>query len=282
MFFLGKIEVNTKNIEEIEKVTNGGFFFIQTKNNTSFAGSIISINESSIRVDVVHLGIIDVPFATIKSITPRGKESSKYEFANPHPTRYFFNPSAIPLKKRHGYFQNTYFIFNNAQYGLTDNFSIGGGFAIPFFIYITPKVGFRITDKFYLGGGALLGTFNLTYSINRGNVFGIFYGTATYGNKENNISINLGWAGNNFNSSSWEWGDYPIMSLSGMKRVNTRIALVTENWFFNTSSSLGSIIFSFGVRILWEKHSIDALAISPTLLSNPIVLPGLSYVFKFE
>ena len=107
--FLGKIEVNTKNIEDMEMVTPEKIFLISTKNSTSFSGHIMSINKSFLKIEVLQLGIIEVPFETIKSITHVERQSSKYEFINPHPTRYFFSPSAIPLKKKTGYFQNLFF-----------------------------------------------------------------------------------------------------------------------------------------------------------------------------
>ena len=119
---------------------------------------------------------------------------------------------------------------------------------------------------------------------NRFNAFGILYGTATYGNNENNISVNLGWGGSTFfsTSSAWEWARYPTVSLSGMMRLSTRFALVSENWFFNFGgdNSVRSV-FSFGARALWGEHSIDFFGVSLPIEASPI-LPGVSYVFKIK
>ncbi|MDI9357178.1 MAG: hypothetical protein QM536_09170 [Chitinophagaceae bacterium] len=276
--FLGKMQVNTKNIEDIEKVTQEHLFSIQTKNNTSFVtGHIVNINKSSIQMEVLHMGIVEVPFQKIQSIAITQQESSKYRFTNPHPTRYAVTHSAIPLKKKEAYFQNFLVLFNGFQYGVTDNFSIGGGSFVPFVLFMNPRFGFRVADNVYLGGGAFLGTSTIFHAF-----FGVIYGTATYGNKENNISVNVGWGGTNMfsNAGSWEWLDSPIITISAMKRLSTRFAIVTEHAFFNDSDRLRYRTFSLGGRAIWVRHSLELSGIIP-FVGNSILLPCVGYVFKF-
>jgi hypothetical protein len=48
----------------------------------------------------------------------------QYWFENPNATRYLFGPTAIPLKKGEGYYQNTYIILQSFNIGVSNNFSI--------------------------------------------------------------------------------------------------------------------------------------------------------------
>ena len=82
-------------------------------------------------------------------------EGVNYWFPNPNNARYLFAPSAFNLRQVEAYFQNVYFLMNSPNYGVVDHFSIGGGVIIPPAVYITPKVNFKITEKFYAGVGGI-------------------------------------------------------------------------------------------------------------------------------
>lgn len=87
----------------------------------------------------------------------------EFRFPNPHATRYFFSPSAIPLRSGEGYYQNLELVGNFANVGVTDFFSIGGGFEFlstvagyPIF-FLTPKLGWQVADKWHVGSGVFMG-----------------------------------------------------------------------------------------------------------------------------
>lgn len=225
-------------------------------------------------------------------------------FANPNATRYFFAPSAIPLKKQEGYFQNAYLLANSVNIGITDNITIGGGVFIPFLFYITPKISAKIATNFYIGGGVL---FTQSFINDFDLSAGIGYGLVTYGNQEHNITIGSGYGFAKFNN---EYKDtkMPIVVCNGMTRISKKMSLITENWLMprrgynkevETTDPFGepmteSIYFnkdfysaavSLGLRLMpGIKTSVDFSIVG--IRSNPgqndIVLPYLDFVYKFN
>jgi hypothetical protein len=216
---------------------------------------------------------------------------------NPHPSRYFFAPSAIPLKKGEKYYQNALFLVNSFQVGLNDHFSIGGGLVIPFALFITPKIGYQVSEKVHVGGGILFAT-----SLIRGLNFGVGtgYGSVTYGTKEHNLTLNAGLGAYNENTGfgrddyNWKFAKNPLFTFSGMTRISNRIMLITENWFFSTTtvnydengqflnSNTGyKAILSGGARILMERSAFDVGFLTPTFGDGTGAIPYVAYNIKF-
>jgi hypothetical protein len=102
----------------------------------------------------------------------------------------------------------------------------------------------------------------------------------TYGNKNNNITgaLGWGWADGNFSSK-------PLVTISGMTRLSKRVALVSENWIVPGAGSKSSYygIFSYGVRFLGEKTSIDLAFMNNRDISKGIFIgiPWLDFVVNF-
>ncbi len=211
-------------------------------------------------------------------------------FENPHPTRYFFGPSAIPIKKGEKYYQNALFLLNSFQIGITDNFSIGAGTIIPFAVFITPKIGYQVSKNLHLGGG-----FIVVNSLLKDPNFGIGagYGSATLGSKEHNLTLNVGLgAYKDLSDMKWKTADKPMVTLSGMTRISDHLMLMSENWFVSANTvnyddngnrivktkTLG--ILSLGVRYLGNQYAFDAGFISPSE-GGLFAFPYLSYNRKF-
>ena len=68
-----------------------------------------------------------VMVAQTHEVTGDNLKDGEYWFPNLHDTRYFFSPSAFGLEEGEGYFGHSYWMLWQAQYGISDNFSIGGG-----------------------------------------------------------------------------------------------------------------------------------------------------------
>ncbi|HEY3384984.1 MAG TPA: hypothetical protein VGK46_00660, partial [Saprospiraceae bacterium] len=158
-------------------------------------------------------------------------------------------------KKGEGYYQNVWIFFNQVSYGITDNISIGAGI-VPLFLFagastpvwLTPKLSIPIVkDKFNVGAGALVGT--VLGEEDAG--FGIAYGTTTFGNRNTNVSLGLG-----YGYLSGEWADVPTVSLSAMIRTGQRGYLITENYFIGTADE-DAILLSFGGRRLIKNSGLD-------------------------
>ena len=81
---------------------------------TSNAGVRMQIDRSSI--------------SRIYPLSPREQAG----FSDPNRTRYLYSPSAFALKQGEGYLSQKQLFFTSVAYGLTDEFTILGGAALPF------------------------------------------------------------------------------------------------------------------------------------------------------
>jgi hypothetical protein len=215
-------------------------------------------------------------------------------FQNPNYTRMFFAPTAKPLKKSDGYLQNIDIFGFAANYGITDNFSVGGiASLIPGvkaeqqILAFTPKFGFNINKDLSVGGGLL-------YFSGAGVAqVGVGYGVATLGSADTNLTLGIGGAyGNiskkgffaNVGQESMVSGSGAIVGMAGgMHRIGENLSIVSENWIINNNVSKdSSYLFSYGVRLFWEKSSWDIAVmypVIPNVTSYP--LPYIDYVWHF-
>lgn len=301
---LGKTTLATSQISNEKVIQEDLYVELGLVNERSIVGILQDFQSTSLQILTEKTGLLDISRSQIKSIQRIEKEqiqNGNYVFPNPHPTRYFFGPSAIPLKKGEKYFQNAYVLANSMQVGLTDHLSIGGGVVIPFLFFITPKIGYQVSEKVHIGGGILVAN-SFIKDLNLG--IGVAYGSMTLGSQEHNVTLNAGWGATKQNTydpmtyqslSSWGLADKPMFTLSGMTRISKRCMLITENWLFSvkeyTYDSIGNMngtksntngILSGGVRVMWKKTSLDAGILSPIGGGAPAMgIPYLDYVIKF-
>ncbi len=287
----GNIELKAYMIKSIKKEDIEAYYLVFLADGNEFYGKILERRKTEIDFETKTLGKVTVPVINIKKMQKVEEEKiveGSYWFSNPNNTRYFYGPSAFNLKKGEAYYQNVYVIANSANYGVTDHFSIGGGFVIPFAVYVIPKVNFKIAEKFYAGAGVLGGII-----IGSGG-FGIAYGITTYGTNEHNITLGAGYGF--FDNESME---RPIFNLNGMTRVSKKIALVTENWsipvthydyvydtnynYTRTERKEYDTYISYGMRIMGEKITIDiAFVNSKDIVQELFVgIPYVDFVYKF-
>lgn len=252
---------------------------IELNDGSIFIGNILqkdSVYLVMITSSISKLEILISKIKTIEIVNELNLKNGIYWFPNPHATRYLYAPSAFNLKKGEGYYQNTLLILNSFNLGITDNISIGGGLEListfaatdPIF-FVTPKVGFKVSEKFHAGGGVLFARIP-------GTALGTIFGTVTYGSKDHNITSSLGWG-----FVDGEFSQRPIITLSGMTRVSKRAALVSENWFVPIDGYYG--LFSYGVRFFGEKMAIDLAFINNPDIFEAIAIgiPYVSFTVKF-
>ena len=301
---IGRVTIPLKMIEKITRLSGNQYCMLTLNDGKTFTGLILKQNDQEIVIETESLGNLTISNSKIREIKMVEREQivdGKYFFPNPHATRYFFAPSAIPLKKGEGYFQNAYIFVNSVQIGITDNFSMGGGIGIPFIFFITPKVGYEVARNVYLGAGVLFAT---TISSDMPFGVGVAYGSLTLGNSENNITLSGGWGAikreqynsqTNSYSNKWELARNPIFTFSGMVRIARKCSLVSENWAFTTkeydenmsgpSESYRYVyraMVSGGFRLMGEKNSFDLALVVPLITDGTTFgFPYLDYVFKF-
>jgi hypothetical protein len=255
--------VNGQNTAGTDAIKTDKQYEIILTDGSAFTGTILSRDSATVVFQTNSIARMDIPVRQMKSlkeIQPPIPGKRTFKLANPFPTKYFFTQSAINLQKGEGYYQNTYVFLNSVSYGFTDYFSIGAGVEILSTIgsissnvfsptwYIAPKVGFKVSDQLYLGGGVTFANIGGFFDNAK---IGIGYGLATFGSTEHNLSIGLT---NVFSID--DQGNNTLITLAGMTRISERLALVTEN-YISASNDVGSSIFSYGLRFIASKTSVD-------------------------
>ncbi|HEU4718453.1 MAG TPA: hypothetical protein VFU15_11490 [Bacteroidia bacterium] len=306
-FNAGPLSLARSSIREIEITPVDGKVMIETVNGTIYYGEIVGMTGGVLMIRSDLIGVFPIQANTISKISVSAAYVSRKGgtwFTNPNATRYFFAPSAIPLKKKEGYFQNAYLLANSVNVGITDNVTVGGGIVIPLLFYVTPKISFRASKNFYLGGGVL---FTQSFIKDFDLSAGIVYGLATYGNYEHNVTLGSGYGFASFNTE-YKTTPMPIVTINGMTRVAKKVSLVTENWLIprggynkevSTITPAGEVMMetvyekknfysgaaSFGLRFMpGTRTSVDFSVVG--ILTDPgqgnLVLPYLDFVYKFN
>lgn len=230
---------------------------VETRDGNLFTGTLVMEDDETVVLRVEGVGEISISRSNIRRMVlldHRRLKDGVYWHDNPQATRYFFTPNAIGLGKGKGYYQNTWILFNNVNYGISDNFSLGGGI-VPLFLFgvsaspvwILPKVTIPVSDDmFHLGAGAMIG--GLVGSTTEG--LGLFYGVGTLGNRDKNLTIGLG-----YGYAGSEISRTPLINISGMIRTGRRFYLLSENYFITEAGVSG--IVSIGARWTSENIAVD-------------------------
>jgi hypothetical protein len=269
---------------------------ITLNDGSVITGKLIQITENEIVISSSTIGEMRLQKTKIKEMNPIlaiDEKKSGIWFANPNPSKYLLGNSAIPPEKNSGYYQNTWIFFNSFSYAFAKNFSVSAGFELfsimakgdgVYAFYINPKVSFPVADNFYLGGNILYANTLKTVADFGG--LATFNAFATYGNRNNNLTAAIGWG-----MANGEFSSTPLITISGMVRASRRIAFVSENWLVPGVNSDSDVegdqgyygIFSYGIRFLGEKTSIDLAFINNPDIAKKIVIgiPWLDFVINF-
>ncbi len=266
------------------KQTTPQRWLVETKDGNTIQGVFLGQTEDGIRLLTDSTGEITIPMSAVKSfriLDERNFVKGEYWFDNPNQTRYLFSPSAFSLKKGEAYYQNTYLLLNSFNYGLTDRFTIGGGFEIistfsgePIF-FITPKYSFPINDKWRAGTGVLYVNSTISDSFDG---LGIGYGIVTYGNTNDNATLGVG-----FGYIEGDISEKPVITLSGMKRLSRKTSLVTENWLFTSNTDFSGSMYSYGIRFMGERLTVDLAFLNNPDIAREIIIgvPYVDFVVRF-
>jgi hypothetical protein len=249
---------------------------IETKDGNEYVGKIVSEDSQSVRFKTENLGELTIRFDVITKITevnPSQLKQGELWLDNPQATRYFWSPNGYGLKAGEAYYQNVWVLFNQVSVGISDNISIGAGL-VPLFLFagaptpvwITPKFSIPVVkDKFNIGAGGLLATVIGEEDTS----FGILYGITTFGNRDRNLSIGLGYgyAGDDLATA-------PTVTVSSMIRTSRRGYFLTENYFIGGSEE-NLVMLSFGGRRIIKRAGLDFGLFIPISEGDIIAIPWL-------
>lgn len=231
-----------------ERDTNA-VMVITTYGGVEYTGRVIQKNAREVYVALVSGGRLYIPAYQIKTMTSLYDASPNKEHAfmdNPHASRYFYTPSALPIRRGDGYVQSIYGAVWQFQYGMTDRFSIGIGTPLigaP--IWITPKYSMKLGEKTWAAVGAQAGSLGWIQS-EWGALLGIGYAVVTHGDQSGNISFGVGYYGARIPETRWvytdtvNWTGYKekvynynsglAFSLCGMKQLRDNMFVIGEFW----------------------------------------------------
>ena len=255
---------------------------IETTDGNEFFGEITKEDSLSIVLKTRKLGEITIYKVDIKSrkdVKIQQIKGGKLWFSNPQSTRYLWSPNGYGLKKGEGYYQNIWVLWNQVSYGVTNNFSVGGG-VIPLFlfggaptpIFVTAKFSIPVVkNKVNIGGGAIAGA---VLGDELG--FGILYGLSTFGTPDNNVSVGLGYG---FTGEGWI--SSPLININGMFRITNRGYFITENYYMNIDGE-SAIFLSLGGRWIIKKAALDYGIILPIIEDVGFIgIPWLGFTIPF-
>ena len=257
---------------------------IETVDGNEFIGQIVIEDSLKIVLKTEKLGEISIFRSDIKRqeiVEIQQIKDGKYWFPNPQSTRYFWSPNGYGLKKGEGYYQNIWVLWNQFSYGLTNNFSVGGGI-IPLFlfagtstpVFATAKFSIPVIEnKFNIGAGGIAGA----VLGEEGASFGILYGLTTFGSPDNNVTVGMG-----YGFAGGEWAQAPMINLNGMFRVSSRGYFITENYIISAGGE-GVVVISLGGRSIIKKAALDYRLILPLSadFDGFIALPWLGFTLPF-
>ncbi|MGD1890135.1 MAG: hypothetical protein ACFB15_05995 [Cyclobacteriaceae bacterium] len=258
-------------------------WLITTTDGNEYVGELIEQTDLEVRLLTKNLGEITIRTEDIVSMEPVVPEKM-LQLQNwrrhPHASRYFFSPNGYNLSEGEGYYQNTWVLLNQVSVGVTDYFSIGAG-TIPLFLFagtptpvwLTPKFSIPVSpDRVNIGIGGLFGR---VIGGGEGSSFGIAYGVSTFGSRDKNITVGVG-----YGFAGDEWSDIPLITVGGTTRIGKRAFLLTENYFASSEGEVAALI-SIGARSLAKTVSFDYGLFLPVATGAFVAIPWLSLTVPF-
>jgi hypothetical protein len=256
---------------------------VETKDGSRFVGKFIERRADTVVLQTETMGLIYLAESKIKSIDEAGKikESSSSNsawFRNPFATQGLFFPTGIGLKKGEGNYQNLMVGLNSVQYGITDNFSIGGGLEIitlvttgtPLALYLQPKLSYSLSNNWHVSGGVYLFASGRNFSSNS-SIFTLPFANLTYGNRDNNITVGT--------YISTQNGGGQLVLIGGQIRAARKLAFVGELYLAD-----GGALITLGARFITETFNLNFGIFSPALIdsgADPFAIPYIGFTIPF-
>ena len=248
----------------------GKKYIYEFRDGTTIIGTFVKDEVGNIYIselDGKETYIPRVMVAQIHELTDDNFKNGEYWFPNLHDSRYFFSPSAFGLEQGEGYFGHSYFVMWQAQYGITDELSIGAGttlLGIPGTVNakysfnvkadLNAALGwFWVGDLFGYTDGSMSSLINMPYAV------------VTKGSKENNITLgaayNLATPFEEWRNSEVEPSKRLVLNAGGTFRIGRRFAFVFEAWLLDPmmiSHNEPQIMGGPGIRYFRKINRVTA------------------------
>jgi hypothetical protein len=254
---------------------------LTVQDGSSLIGRIVEVGENEIifRTDLGEMTIAKSKIRKIEEVPAETMRGGARWFENPNSTRLYFAPTARMLKKGDGYFSDYMLFFPGVAYGITGNFTFGGGMSLipgvdidDQVFYFTPKIGIEASRKTSFAVGALV--LALPEIDDESPLVGVLYGVGTFGEPDGSVTAGIG-----YGFVDDEIADKPLVMLGGEKRFSRRMSFVSENWIF---PGVDDPLVSYGFRFFGEDISVDLALFN--MLGEDAIFPGVpwvDFVFNF-
>lgn len=271
------ISVNGKPYQEFSEAEGDlleNRTFIKTLDGNTYTGTIVETKVDTVYLQTSTLGMLRIPrseIAVLRNLSASGAEVNDRILLSNAYTRYFFGTNALSLRKGEGYYQNTWVLFHQFSYGISNRLSLGGGL-IPLFLFSgtptpiwgTAKLSLPIgSESFHLSAGTLFGTI---VGEDASGVFGFLFSQATLGTEAKNLTVGVG-----YGFLDGELADRPAITISGTLPLGRKASFISENYILPD----GIGVFSGGFRFYLNGATIDAALVVPGDAGVFIAFPWL-------
>ncbi|MEM6630222.1 MAG: hypothetical protein AAF694_11155 [Bacteroidota bacterium] len=260
------VPVDEETMEGIQQ--EGAYVMVVQENGNRYLGTIVETRQDTLLLDTKDLGKLTLSNRSIKRISPISStqyKSGVWLTSHGINTRYFFGTNGFSQEKGTGYYQNTWVLFNQFSYGVTNQLSVGAGL-VPLFLFggtptpIWGTVKYSLplpTEKFHFATGVLFGTVPGALEVSEG--FGLFFGQATFGSHVSNVNIGMG-----YGFGGGTFAERPAFSLSTLLKMGRKAAFISENYLFYDGFEYVGVL-SGGSRFYLKSVSIDGALVFPAL-----------------
>jgi hypothetical protein len=269
---------DTTNTANLKPTPEGRVAQVVLRDGSTLNGRVVEVTPTTVRF-ASSIGETAIPRSSIVSVrlvAETSMHNGEVWAEDPSRTRLFFAPSGRMLRTNETYFSDAYVFFPSIQVGVTDQFTIGGGFSIfpgvaidEQIAYLTPKVGLYASPKVNVAVGALIAGAGV---ISDETPVGIGYGVVTLGDENTNATLGTGFGFTRGSTSSTG-----VLLVGGSSRVSKSFALVSENYL--TTEQNASVLVSGGVRFMSERIAVDLALFGGKGIDA--VVPYLAFIYRW-
>lgn len=255
---------NARPAPVLSTTTAPGQYVITLQDGTVLKGRVLSQDTSRVVIETQNLGLVHVPVGQVVRMDRIGLDQRRY-LRNGHPAEGYRNlfphymnltPTAFQAERGRVYYRNSSLTVNQVDVGITDNWSLALGVAVPIPVpfvlagWLGTKVSVPIGSnvrvgaqgQYYLGGFTLFSaeTFRASY----------VQGIVSLGSSQNNVTFGLGGSLDRDASAT-------ILTVGVVRKVGPLVTFISENSVYLGQNSNTPVKLSAGVRFDRERHSFD-------------------------
>ena len=256
---------------------------VETIDGTVLSGTILTQDDKSITIISKNIGEVKIDKDNVKSIEFNTEKNKDFNTSGTfghidHPSRYFFSSSAYGLKKGQKIYSNFYIFFNDINFGVTNNFTLGVGM-VPLFLFagtpsptwVSTKLSLPIVkNKFVLSAGvSAIATLGFEDDLDAALMFS---SSATIGSPSNNGTLSM------YVLSNLDGDAGVAINLKGKFRISRRSFFMLETYLMGVDDLFIDSGFSalLGLRTMFQGGiNLDYGLLTPIAFDDSVFLPFL-------